>query len=115
MTAPFRAHGQRTWRWTTVDCEARDELGQGLLDRREELEEVAETRDAVVGRQELREHEAAAHGAGKDDAVVGRCAREGGEGSRRPRHFKLRSLDERLREARDSDRKREPPALPVRG
>ena len=75
MTAPFRAQGQRTWRWTTVDSGSSPTSSEsGPVDRREQLEELAEARDAVVGGDELREDEAAADGAGEDDAVAGRRA-----------------------------------------
>ena len=77
--------------------------------------QVTEARHAVVGGQELREDEAAADRAREDDAVVGGRARERRERGGRPGHLELRSLDERLGQARDGDRERERSALPVRG
>ena len=59
--------------------ELRDELRQRCTDGREQLEQLAEARHAVVGREEVREDEAAADRAGEDDAVAGRRARERGE------------------------------------
>ena len=80
MTAPFRAQGHRTWRWTTADWrQLVDDLRERPLDRRQELEQLAEARHTVVGGHELGEDEAAAHRAGEDDAVAGRGQRQRGE------------------------------------
>ena len=57
----------------------RDELRQGLLHRREQLQQVAEARDRVVRRQELREDVPAAYRSGEDDSVLGRGAGQLGE------------------------------------
>src|SRR5207237_7875071 len=70
----------------------RDELGERLPRRSEQLEQVAEARDRVVGRQELREDVAAADRAREDDAVLRRGAGQLGERGRCPDHLELAPL-----------------------
>ena len=61
----------------------RDQVGERSAHRREQLEELAEARDRVVGGDELREDVAAADGTREDDAVLGRRLRQLGERGRR--------------------------------
>ena len=95
MTSPFIAHGQATWRWTSVGAAGRRRARRAAAARREQLA-AACTRLAtrVVGGQELREHVAAADGAGEDDAVLGRGPRQVGERRRRPHDLEPLSFDE---------------------
>ena len=73
-----------------------DELGERPLDGREQLEQLGETRDGVVGGQKLGEDVAAADGPGEDDSVGCRGARQVGERVRRPHHLE-RPVHERCR------------------
>ena len=91
-----------------------DELGERLLHRCEQLQQVAEARDGVVGRQELREDVAAADRSGEDDAVLGGGAGQLGERGRRADHLEAAALDDLLDAARDRDRERELAAVAVR-
>ena len=82
MTVPLRAQGQRISRCRTSGSGSSATIAEsGRVDRREQLEQLAEARDAVVGGQEVREDEAAVRGAGEDDAVAG--SRPGERGERR--------------------------------
>ena len=77
-------------------------------------QQLAEARDGVVGREELREHVAAADGSGEDDAVLRRGAGQLGERRRRAHHLERAALDDLLDAARDGDRERELAAVAVR-
>ena len=84
-----------------------DELREGPVERREQLEQLAEAGDGVVGGQELREDVAAAERAGEDDAVLGgrrASAPRARWASSRPR---ARALHESVDLARDGDREHE--------
>ena len=108
MTAPFSAQGHGE---LAVDerrrGQLRDELGERPPDRREQLEQLAEARDRVVGRQELREDVAASDGAGEDDAVLGRGLRQIGERGGRPDDLEPTALEQPVDLARDGDREGE--------
>src|SRR5207237_9148275 len=72
----------------------RDELGERLPRRSEQLEQVAQARDRVVGRQELREDVAAADRAREADAVLRRGARQPGERGGRAAQLRRAALDD---------------------
>src|SRR5205085_6992619 len=71
-----------------------DELGKRAVDRREELEQLAQARDGVVCGQELREDVAAADRTGKNDVVLGRRLREVRERRRRADDLELAALQQ---------------------
>src|SRR5919108_2744858 len=81
-----------------------DELRQRTVRSCEQLEELAEARDGVVGRQEFREHVAAADGAREDDAVLGRRLRQRGERRGCADDLEAAALDDSLDLACDGDR-----------
>ena len=83
------------------------ELREGLPHRGKELQELAEARNAVVGRKELGEDEAAGCGACEDDAVLCGGPRQGCKRRWRSLDLEIRALHHLLDEARDRDRKRE--------
>ena len=98
MTVPLRAHGQRICPVPDRrDGQVGGERRERLVERRQELQQLAQARDAVVGGQEVREEEAAARRAREDDAVAGR--RRGERGERRGRALDLEAgpVDERRR------------------
>ena len=71
MTTPFFAHGQASRRWISVGAGSSATSSEsGRPDRRQQLEQLREARDRVVGGQELREDVAAADRAREDDAFV---------------------------------------------
>ena len=110
MTSPFSAHGHGEL--AVDDGRARqlgDELRERPLDRREQLEQLAEARHRVVGRQELREDVAAADRAAKTTpssavAALRQLGRSGGRAHDLEAARSASSLDV----ARDRDRERRP-------
>ena len=89
------------------DRELRDELRQLAVDRRQELEELAEARNRVVGGEELREDVAAADGAGEDHSVLGRGLGQLGERGRGADDLEAAAFDEPVDLARHRHRERE--------
>ena len=90
-----------------------DELGERPIERREQLEQLGEARNRVVGGQELREDVPPADGSREDDPVCGCGARQLAERIRRPDDLE-RVPGEIVDLARHRDRERGlalPPAL----
>ena len=90
MTSPFFAHGHASRRWIRVGSGSSATSSEsGRADRREQLEQLGEARDGVVGRQEVREDVAAADRSREDDTRLRR---------------RLRQVAERVRRADDLER-----------
>ena len=110
MTAPLSAHGHGTWRWMSVGRgSSATSFESGSPDRREQLEQLAERRDRVVGGQEAREDVAAAGRAREDHAVAGGGLGQLGQRRGRPHHLEA-AADHFLDLARRRDRNDDLPA-----
>src|SRR5512133_387572 len=105
---PHDGSFQRPRAWNlTVDERARrqlcDELRDRLAHRREQLEQLAQAGYGVVGREELREHVAAAYRSREDDPLAGGGLGQLGQRRRGADHFEVAALDALLHLARHAD------------
>ena len=102
-----------TWRCTTVDRgKLVDELGERLRHRGEQLQQVGDARDRVVGGQEARKDEAAADRPGEERALL--RSRERERRRARPRVRRPRARSRRRGARRGSSSLSERPASPRR-
>ena len=109
ITVPFIDHGQGSVSCTSArGRQVGDELRERPPDRRQQLEQLAEAGDGVVGGQELREDVAAADRAGEDDAFLRGRPGQRGERMLGPHDLQAGGLGDAVDVVRHRDRGRRP-------